>query len=809
MTHQWQPIRTGPLTQADWPRWLAQQVPLDPYLIWADITCMAGYSQTDGAKPAARWPILLELSGAGLQVPASPPDCNACQPGSACHPGLGLVNITEAYIRRGEKQPPVNAFRFVTADVAAACIGELLAHPELFVRFQLGLPRVPVASGDKARTAQWNQAPTQVVIGVIDDGFAFAHSEFFSTDSKNARTKHIWDQNGGHRRSDRNDWLPVTAFNYGYELADEAIEKAVLLADTPGGYRAYAQLDYVPRRPDAESTSLSLSDPLVGVAPAGSMITATHGTAVLALAAGRSVPLDGTGMRLGHKPNHADDGPDWPLILVQLPSRTSLDSSGGSLGVHVLDGLHFITQRARGDKAGPTPNPVVVNISYGAIAGPHDGTTMLECAINDLVTKYAQLWVVLAAGNAHGSKTHARLELEEQGPRKSLTWTIGPDNLLESYLEIWLPDVDTEGHGLNPSWLERVMVTLTPPGGLPTLPSLRACHAHCLVDSTQPGSLPIAAAVFSRRVAQGLRGTMVLLAVARTRRPLAGDQGRAVPVAPHGRWLVTLGWAEDNQPTGRRAAIHAWAERNDQLWGHGRRQQTTVEGDDPLPAKTEWSPTVREFSSRGAVTHHLDEVPRPFQPDITHGSVADADQDATPLSMLLNQAAKGHGTAVAVGGYRLSDQEMASYSGGGPTRSAPVDRGRLPGGSGAALAPPPFSDVDLTAPVPVRNHGPRVDAPSDLGTAVHGLRTIGLRDGSVARLGGTSAAAPLVTRYIASRLQQQLDQGTGAPAMTLVDGDKGPLSDLAPERRATLTPTQDDRFRRGQERLAPGGPSKP
>ena len=58
------------------------------------------------------------------------------------------------------------------------------------------------------------------------------------------------------------------------------------------------------------------------------------------------------------------------------------------------------------------PKSVVVNLSYGPTTGPHDGTAVLEEALNALVTHYdgtqgkPKLEIVLPAGNAYLSEGH-------------------------------------------------------------------------------------------------------------------------------------------------------------------------------------------------------------------------------------------------------------------------------------------------------------------------------------------------------------------------------------------------------------------
>src|SRR5207244_3651801 len=66
-------------------------------------------------------------------------------------------------------------------------------------------------------------------------------------------------------------------------------------------------------------------------------------------------------------------------------------------------------------KCGTGPLPIVVNLSYGINHGPHDGTSLLEEAIDALTllrrTENA-FTMVLAAGNSHLTRCHAHFELK-------------------------------------------------------------------------------------------------------------------------------------------------------------------------------------------------------------------------------------------------------------------------------------------------------------------------------------------------------------------------------------------------------------
>ena len=131
------------------------------------------------------------------------------------------------------------------------------------------------------------------------------------------------------------------------------------------------------------------------------------------------------------------------LIGVQLPKGVTKGTSGGLLTPAALDAMHFILNRADQIASDESTGslPVVVNLSYGIIAGPHDGSSLLERAIDQLIaTRPTALRVVLPAGNYYLSRCHAQFDLAA-GASKVLRWRIQPDDKAESAVDVWLPEL--------------------------------------------------------------------------------------------------------------------------------------------------------------------------------------------------------------------------------------------------------------------------------------------------------------------------------------------------------------------------------
>ena len=133
--------------------------------------------------------------------------------------------------------------------------------------------------------------------------------------------------------------------------------------------------------------------------------------------------------------NDGDAAGFAPILAVQLPRPTMAHSSLGALSAHVLDGLRWLIARA-----GPNNN-LVTNISLGTQAGPHDGTSILECAIDELIRLRKRgnddrLAVAMAAGNSREARCHAAFRIPSKSV-KSLSMRVLPDSRVPVYLEIW------------------------------------------------------------------------------------------------------------------------------------------------------------------------------------------------------------------------------------------------------------------------------------------------------------------------------------------------------------------------------------
>lgn len=392
----------------------------------------------------------------------------------------------------------------------------------------------------------------RVVIGVIDDFVAFAHPVFVGADGA-SRVRCVWSQDATAPASRcPHLWRPAQDLGYGHELDTGAVHGRALSEAYPA---------VLPR--------------------------ATHGTHVADLAAGRW-------------PAGARQAAD--VVAVHLPRRGLEDTSGSALKMQALDALHYIIERA-GPQAG-----VVVNLSCGTMAGAHDGGSILECAIDELISLLdGRLNVVLPAGNSYEARGHAVFTLDGSCRTQTLWWQVLPDDATPSFVEIWLP----KGYAAS-----RLSVKVDDPFGRTS--GWRGIGAVFPPAGTPPSRADFGV-IFLGQVADSPNGPMVLVALA----PTAGRPPGAAR-ASAGRWQIAL---RDDAAADNKVELHAWIERDDSLPGRPQRGRQSFFID---AGGESGRATVRAAGSFNAI-------------------------------------ANGRQTIV-VGGYVASTGAVARYSGGGPTR---------------------------------------------------------------------------------------------------------------------------------------------
>lgn len=497
----------------------------------------------------------------------------------------------------GQLPGGLEGLNFCTATVKTKFFQQLRFNTSLRLtvrRFELCMP-LNVNTGDIVigPSPTRKGRPDGVVMGIIDDGLAFAHRALRLPNGE-TRVEYFWDQNDpsmltpglGYGRERRKDSIGgVTGLR-----AHMANATRLGLVDEDQVYGRTGQMDF------QRSSHKSLGRRVA------------HGTHVMhaACATDAGVPPDAR-----------------PIVCVQFPSRAVEDTSGGSAARHILDGLIYILKRAEhiAVKRQSDSMPVVVNVSFGNIAGPHDGSSPLERAIDRVVglrNAIAPTAVVLPSGNSHLARCHARFLLSRgRGRRKLIEWRVQPDDATPSHLQIWLPS-PTRGRPL-----PRVEVRITDPLGnqSPWIPE----------DSTwvwQPGASILCAVTYLSAAATGHSATIRIWLA-----PSATVQSTRDP-APSGKWRVET----RRVGPGRGFWVHAWIQRDDRPYGYPIRGRQSY-FDDPRYVRFE-PITGREVDT-----------------DNPHSYVQ--------RRWSMNAFATGR-EAVVIGGFRRSDLKMWKHSAGGP-----------------------------------------------------------------------------------------------------------------------------------------------
>ena len=182
-----------------------------------------------------------------------------------------------------------------------------------------------------------------VVVGIIDIGFDYIHPSFYDAQG-NCRIKRVWEQN-------KQGTLPI-GYNYGNELIDA---NAIKNAGTD-------------------------------------RITDSHGTMVAGIAAGSGI------VSKGNKNRGVAPEADLVLVGLEYGEETFLDDKN-TASASFVDAIDYIFKYAASQN-----KAAVINISWGHHAGAHDGTSLMDKAIENL-TGTGKI-VVNAAGNEGKEKLH-------------------------------------------------------------------------------------------------------------------------------------------------------------------------------------------------------------------------------------------------------------------------------------------------------------------------------------------------------------------------------------------------------------------
>lgn len=313
-----------------------------------------------------------------------------------------------------------------TRDTGIAYIemGEPLSVPHAAIT-----PRVDQAPSRRFEPLQARSIPS-VLIGIIDvGGFDFAHRDFLDAQGK-TRFLRIWDQ-GAQEGSILGG--PPARYNYGAELTDERMNKAIEWSKTHK-VAATDLLKQTVQQPGAHATHVaSIAGGNTGVCPGAGLVAV-------------SVAVT----------------PDESTRQLSLYDSTRL--------AHAVDYLFSLSETLYPGKRIPT----VINISLGTNGHAHDGTSAI-CRWIDSALMVPGRCVCVAAGNSGQEapqfvgdlgqltgRIHASGVVPARGLETDLEWQVvgnGIADVSENELEIWYePGDEFEVKLRSPqgTWIEAV-----------------------------------------------------------------------------------------------------------------------------------------------------------------------------------------------------------------------------------------------------------------------------------------------------------------------------------------------------------------
>lgn len=447
---------------------------------------VANLSVVDGRNLDPRLQRLLALRSGGESTPATA----SSMPGEI--PVVALVTDVRAWLDLSEVRAGAHIGgtdeAVVTGRIPLGRVEAVRANP--FVRSLKAARQLRPALDASVRetcadpgslgTGRHSEGGAGAVVGIIDFGCDFQHDNFRESGG-GTRLEALWHQGGRSK----------TGSPYGYGRLYEKSDIDTALRDA----KPYGALGYGPARDTERSQG-------------------THGTHVMDIAAGNG---SGSGV-----PGFA---PEAAIIFVDVSSDdipwSGPEVVGTSFGdsVRLLEAARFIFDRA-GDR------PCVINISLGTNGGPHDGTTLVERGLDELVREAPNRAVVIAASNSYSDGIHASGTIA-QDATLDLDWSRPPGSGWQDEMEIWYEGQDAFDADL-----------IMPDG--------------TSLGVVQPGQ---------NGEVRDAQGRITVLIASRQTDPTNGANMIGIYVRdglPSGRWRVRL--------TARSAssgAFHAWIERDD------------------------------------------------------------------------------------------------------------------------------------------------------------------------------------------------------------------------------------------------------
>jgi hypothetical protein len=511
-----------------------------------------------------------------------------------------------------------------------------------------------------------------VIVAVIDTGIALGHRAFRRANGT-TRVISAWQQTALFQNQ---LYLP-----FGEEIYSGDINARLL--DHSRNRNLMDRLDE-----DGFNRALRLVEPMRIRGHRDLDHRAAHGTHVMDLCAG----CDPT----------SDEAKRIRMIVVNLPTQYLHGSAGNFLEYFAAFAVErvFAIAKALWEKNFPGEDggfPVALNLAYGMMAGPKDGSMPLESLIaanvhlrGDLPTS-----VCMPAGNENLARAVARLKIKKNDWSTEIPWRTLPSDRTSNFLEFWFER--REGSSDPP--YEQYEFKITAPDGTQFhIKNPKDRHFHELAD--------VGARLYCRvQDAESVQGGDVatskrlyfLLATAPTL-SLGGDG--AVQLSPAGLWTVRI-----FSPEATGLEIYVQSD-----------QSGTFHSKAGLRSYFDDEDYVRHMPN-GRV---LDSFAYPYK-----GQQSKLEPDDALVTRFGTQNALATTPSnSAFGGHRLSDGRPAPYS------------------------------ATSAGTVAIQGTYPTDDAP-----AHYGVLASGARDGASVAFRGTSMAAAQATRRAAQAMGDWIDKG--------------------------------------------------
>lgn len=232
-----------------------------------------------------------------------------------------------------------------------------------------------------------------VIVGIVDSGCDFTHPSFRRADGT-SRILMIWDQGLARQAGESSP----AGFGYGVEYSNAQINAALAAANP---FATVRHQDSAPQ----------------------------HGTHVTGIAAG-----DGSAAGQGQPGNtFVGVAPEADIIVVASASN---GAEGLGTSANTLDAVNYIFQRAQA-----RTQPCAVNMSLGDNLGPHDGTSLLERGLDNLLGGAGRAFVK-SAGNAGADRIHAEGTVAT-GATVNLRYNQPSGDASLNQIDLWYEGADT------------------------------------------------------------------------------------------------------------------------------------------------------------------------------------------------------------------------------------------------------------------------------------------------------------------------------------------------------------------------------